>query len=53
MGGSLYSGDVSEMHQFRPSPVGEQIYYYAEVDPVLATRTVRFGGEQRLVDAMA
>ncbi len=51
VGGSLYSGDVSEMRQFRPAPFGEQIYYYAEVGPVLATDdgSVWWGGNGSLL----
>ncbi len=37
VGGSLYYGGLSGFQPFRPEPVGPQIYYYANVDPVLAT----------------
>ncbi len=35
VGGSLYYGGLSGFQPFRPEPVGAQIYYYANVDPVL------------------
>ncbi len=37
VGGSLYSGGLAGFQPFRPEPDGLLIYYYAEVDPVLAT----------------
>jgi len=37
VGGSLYRGGLAGFQPFRPDPVGPLIYYYADVDPVLAT----------------
>ncbi len=50
-GGSLYYGGLSGFQPFRPEPVGSQIYYYANVDPVLATPdgSVWWGGNGALL----
>jgi ligand-binding sensor domain-containing protein/signal transduction histidine kinase len=36
-GGSLFRGGLSGFKPFRPEPVGPLVYFYASVDPVLAT----------------
>ena len=38
IGGSLYRGDLTGFHPFRPGTNGSLIYFYASVDSVLATR---------------
>ena len=37
VGGSVYRGGLAGFQPFRPDPVSALIYYYANVDPVLAT----------------
>jgi ligand-binding sensor domain-containing protein/signal transduction histidine kinase len=51
IGGSLYRGNLSGFKPFRPNPVGQLVYFYANVDTVLAAPdgSVWWGGTGALL----